>query len=47
MNTVELVQFGLGNAAIVDSVEVTWPDGTKKVLLQPGVNKKHKIIENP
>jgi hypothetical protein len=41
------IQFGLGNAAKVDSVEVTWPDGTRQVLVQPVVNEIHKIIENP
>jgi hypothetical protein len=39
------VQFGLGDAARVDSVEVTWPDGTRQALLQPGINKLHMIIE--
>jgi hypothetical protein len=41
------VHFGLGHAAAVDSVVVTWPDGTRQVLLEPGIRKVHKIIERP
>ena len=41
------VHFGLGHAATVDSVEVTWPDGTSQVMLAPGIRKVHKIIERP
>jgi hypothetical protein len=40
------VHFGLGDAVRVDSVEVTWPDGRKQVLLQPQLNTIHSITEN-
>jgi hypothetical protein len=39
------VHFGLGLAMHVDSVEVNWPDGTRQVLLNPGIGKLHTITE--
>ena len=41
------LQFGLGNASGVDSVEVRWPDGTRQVVHQPEINKLHTITEKP
>jgi len=41
------LHFGLGDAVLVDSVEVTWPDGTKQALLKPEVNTLHTITEKP
>ena len=39
------VHFGLGSAAFADSVEVTWPDGEKQVILKPAIGTVHKITE--
>ena len=40
------IHFGLGDAVKVDSVEVTWPDGSKQVLPEPDINKLHTITES-
>lgn len=37
--------FGLGRAAVVDSLEVTWPSGAVQVLRQVGINQLLKIQE--
>ncbi len=44
-----LVQhIGLGATAAVDSVVVTWPDGSTMSMLNPDINMRHTMIEpNP
>ena len=43
-----LAHFGLGAAAQVDRVEVTWPDGLVTVVEAPAINKRHTLKkENP
>ena len=39
------LNFGLGTAAIVDSMIVTWPDRTKNIFIQPVINKTHNIAK--
>jgi hypothetical protein len=41
------IHFGLGNVTKVDSVEVTWPGGTRQVLAGPVPGKVHTITEKP
>ena len=33
------VHFGLGSCSKVDRVEITWPDGAKQLVRNPGVNR--------
>ena len=38
------LHFGLGGLEKVIRIEVTWPNGTTRVLTQPRVNAYHKIV---
>lgn len=40
-----IAHFGLGNFTTVDSIIVTWPNGTVQVELNPAVNQLHAITE--
>ena len=41
------VHFGLGQGAQVDSVEVRWLNGRRRVLERPAINKYHSVsLEN-
>jgi hypothetical protein len=40
------VTFGLGDTARVESVTVTWPDGSSRVLQDPGVDRL-LVVEYP
>ena len=46
MDSVEL-EFGLGDAEVVDKVIVYWPSGRKQVLNNMPVNLQHLIVEPP
>ena len=37
--------FGLGDAAKVDAVEVTWPSGRKQTVTGPKVNGLIQVVE--
>ncbi|HTE17879.1 MAG TPA: CRTAC1 family protein, partial [Armatimonadota bacterium] len=37
------IHFGLGAVTEVDSVQVTWPDGTRQELLRPPVDRIHRV----
>jgi len=37
--------FGLGSAAKVDAVEVTWPSGRKQTVTGPKVNGQIQVVE--
>ena len=37
--------FGLGKAAVIDSLVITWPDRTVKKITKPGINQVLKIEE--
>ncbi len=37
------VHFGLGNATVVDSVNIIWPDQTKQTLFEVPINQYHSI----
>ncbi len=39
------VQFGLGKGSKVDKIVIIWPGGTKQTVLNPEVDKIHKIRE--
>jgi len=39
------VTFGLGDETAVDSVEITWPDGTKTSLMDVSPNRTHTIVQ--
>jgi enediyne biosynthesis protein E4 len=41
----EPLYFGLGDAAKVDSVEVTWPSGRKQTVTDPKVNGQIQVVE--
>lgn len=40
-----VVQFGLGDAAIIDSLEVTWPSGTVQTFLNIGPDQLYSLVE--
>ncbi len=40
------VHFGLGNATIIDSVEIIWPSGQTKILTSSSTNTVHSIVED-
>ena len=40
------VTFGLGDGQSVDSVEITWPDGTKTSLTDVSPNRTHTIVQD-
>lgn len=40
-----VAHFGLGASAMVTSVEVTWPDGRRSVLLGPASGREYEIEE--
>ncbi len=47
LGQVELpVTFGLGDRQSVDSVEITWPDGTKTSLTDVSPNRTHTIVQD-
>ena len=37
--------FGLGDAAKIDAVEVTWPSGRKQTVAGPKVNGQIQVVE--
>jgi hypothetical protein len=39
------VHFGLGEAALIDRLEIRWPDGTLQVLENIAADKRHEITE--
>ena len=39
------VHFGLGEAEVIDQIEIRWPSGTFQVLEQVASNQILKIIE--
>ena len=45
MDSVEL-EFGIGDAEVVDEVIVDWPSGRKQVLNNMPVNRQHLIVES-
>ena len=40
------VTFGLGDGQSVDSVEITWPDGTKTSLTDVPPNRTHTVVQD-
>ena len=46
MDSVEL-EFGLGDAPVVDEVVILWPSGRKQILNNLPVNRQHLIVEPP
>lgn len=38
--------IGLGNLQAIDSLVITWPDGSCKKIDKPGVNKVYEILED-
>jgi hypothetical protein len=44
MDSVEL-EFGLGNASVVDEVLIFWPSGRKQILNNVPVNRQHLVVE--
>jgi enediyne biosynthesis protein E4 len=40
------LHFGLGDARIVDRIEITWPGGTRQVLREQAVNRIVTIRED-
>lgn len=40
------ITFGLGDARAVDSVQITWPDGTKTSLPDVSPNRTHTIVQD-
>jgi hypothetical protein len=40
------IHFGIGQATSIDSVVISWPLGTKQVLINPEINQYHKIKES-
>jgi hypothetical protein len=39
------LHFGLGAAAAVDSVVVTWPRGDRALISRPALNRYHRVVE--
>ncbi len=39
------LHFGLGDQAVIDRVEITWPGGHKQTLAKPAANQSHVVIE--
>ncbi|MBI4603712.1 MAG: CRTAC1 family protein [Planctomycetes bacterium] len=39
------LHFGLGDAAVVETVEVDWPEGTKEVFRDLPARKVHRLVE--
>ena len=46
MDSVEL-EFGLGDAPVVDEVVIFWPSGRKQILNNLPVNRQHLVVEPP
>jgi len=42
-----LAHFGLGDAAIVDTVKIEWPSGAIQELHELGVNQTLTVVEPP
>lgn len=43
----QIIHFGLGNDAKVDSLVITWPDGLRQSIFDVSVNQKHDIDYDP
>jgi hypothetical protein len=41
------LHFGLGDAAMVDRVDVQWPSGRRQTIEQPAVDRRHHVKEPP
>jgi hypothetical protein len=39
------LHYGLGRSSVADSAVVTWPDGTRQLILNPVANAVNHIIE--
>jgi hypothetical protein len=41
------VHFGLGDAEVIDRVEIRWPGGRVQTLTEPEANRLHEVTEPP
>lgn len=42
-----VLTFGLGEATTIDSVKITWPDGTTQELTNLAIDQSHEITQQP
>jgi hypothetical protein len=42
-----ILHFGLGDADHVERIEVQWPNGVKRVVLKPELNRYHLVLAPP